>query len=326
MENNGITKHSPIKPINIDYNHFTLSLLNEGLRSEILAASQVEQVQVKLMLLLSETILQYTRNESSSVKVETAENILQSILYNIDFYLMRFPSFEQAIDALLNMPLAELCIQGLKLVNQEVILAKQLLKEVQETKLPVSLIAYNDTIYKAISEFFSTYDAKFNAHDTQASIDYPLLFDDIHSTGITYIKRYLENLKLENELCSHFSLSNINLLLEGYGRKYRMNYRDVLINIPELILKNALCLTIIGKQKDTLLMNKVECRYLESHLQNLSAQQLASLLQSAMRKLISSFSGTNLALESYVQPLINAFCPSFYNAVNQRRLSDLLVL
>jgi len=326
MESNHMTKSSILHPENIDHHHFTLSLLKEARRAEILTVPQAEQLQVNLMVLLSQTILHYTRNESSSVKAEVAEGILQSILYNMDVYLMRRPSLEEAVTSLLNMPPPALFDQGHELVKQDVLLAKQLLKEVQESKLPVSLIAYKDTIDKSIGVFLKNYDAQFAAYDTSASIDYPLLSDDMQWTGIIYIKRYLEHLKLENELCSHFPPGTVNRLLEGCGQKYRMDYREILLNIPDLILKNALCKILIGKPFTSLLISKKECALLEKQLQNATDTQLPILLKNATDILFMQINCTEPALKLYVQPFIDMFCTLLSNSVSEHGLADLLIL
>jgi hypothetical protein len=105
------------------------------------------------MAMLGEAISAYTQYESSSVRTETAQGILQSLLYSIDFYLMKLSSLEQSMEALQKINIAQIYNQGLKLIKDDLKQALQLLQEVQNTKLAVSLIAYNDTINKALVSF-----------------------------------------------------------------------------------------------------------------------------------------------------------------------------
>lgn len=331
MESRSLTEHSQvindrIKPENIDCHQLTLSLLNEGLRTGMLTEAQVEQIQVQIMAMLGEAISQYTKYESSSVRTETAQGILQSLLYSIDYYLMKLSSLGQSMEAIQQINMAEIYKQGLELVKCDLQLAQQLLQEVQNTRLPVSLIAYNDTIDKSFSEFFQSYDVKFDAHNTAASIDYPLLFDDFGRTGIDYIKRYLEHLKLENELCRRFNPEDINLLLKGYGRKYRLDYTQPLINISELLLKNALCSVLIGRRADILTINQDDCDLLESRMQRLTEEQFSELLRGAMNTVFTQLDITNPAVQQYFQPFTGVFRPQLIKAVRENSLSVLIVL
>ncbi|TEB05560.1 hypothetical protein Psch_02601 [Pelotomaculum schinkii] len=328
MENRSLIqiKNNQIKTENIDYHQLTLSLLNEGLRTKMLTGAQVEQIQAQIIAMLGEAISQYTKYESSSVRTETAQGILQSLLYSIDYYLMKLSSLEQSIEAIQQINIVEIYKQGLELVKCDLELAQNLLQEVQNTRLPVSIIAYNDTINQGLGEFFQSYDVKFDAQNTAASIDYPLLFDDFGWTGINYIKRYLEHLKLENELCSHFNPEDINLLLEGYGRQYGLDCTQPLINISELILKNALCLVLSGRRADILTINQDDCDLLESRMQMLTEEQFPEMLQGAMNTVFTQLDITNPAVQQYFQPFTDVFCPQLIKAVKENSLSVLIVL
>lgn len=326
MENNNLFKPGRIQPANLDYHQLTLSLLQEAMRTGLLPENEVEKLQTQLMLLLSEVILQYTHHESTSVRTEKAESILQSILYNIDMYLKKLSSPDQAIEALQSMKMPELYDQGLKLVDEEVEQAQQLLQEVEHTRLSLSHISYNDTIDNSFSEFFESYDTRFDAHDTVASIDYPLLSDDMSWTGIIYIRRYLEHLKLENEICAHFPISNIKQLIKGWGQKNGIASDVLLFNIPELILKNSLCSVLMGKRADNLPIEQEDCDLLEGKLQSLTEQQFPQLLGSAMAEIFKQLELTKPVLQDYLQSFIKDFCPLLINAVRENTVTSLIVL
>lgn len=327
MENRSLAKHGQvkIKPENIDYHQLTISLLNEGLRTGMLTVPQVDQIQAHIMNLLGKAICDFTNNESSSVRTETAEGILQSLLYSMDYYLMKLPSLQQSMEAIQQINIIEIYKRGLALVNSDIQLARQLLQDVQSTRIPVSLVAYNDTI-DGLGEFFRSYDVKFDAQNTVVSIDYPLLFDDFSRTGIDYIKRYLEHLKLENELCSRFPPEDINLLLEGYGRLYGLDYTQPLINISELVLKNALCTVLTGREVDILAINREDCDLLERRLQMLTEGQISGLLQAAMNKIFMRLAIADPSAQQYFQPFTGVFRPQLIKAVRENTLSVLIVL
>ena len=61
------------------------------------------------------------------------------------------------------------------------------------------------------------------------------------------IKNYLKNINIENRICSYFDKSAIDNMLENYGKMYSINYRDLLINVFELTITNAVFSFIINR-------------------------------------------------------------------------------
>lgn len=53
--------------------------------------------------------------------------------------------------------------------------------------------------------------------------------------GIEYVTAYLKELIAENELCRRYSSNYIRAVLLLYGRKYRMDYHELVVNIPEIL-------------------------------------------------------------------------------------------
>jgi hypothetical protein len=198
-----------------------------------LSTEETGAFQLQMMQLLSEEILRYNHQKSSSIRVEAAESLLESMLYGVTAYLQTLPDPAAALRA---RSVRELREAGVALLKSYVEECKALLEEVRAARVPTDLIAYNDTIDRAIDEFFQTYDPEFAAQDTTALIDYPLYRDDMSVTGILYIRNYLTELKRENEFCAKYSKNYIRALLFTHGAKYHIDYRELLINIPELIL------------------------------------------------------------------------------------------
>ncbi len=199
-----------------------------------LSPEEAAEVQAKMMRLLGKEILYFTSGKSSSVPVETAQSLLESMLYSITVYL---DSQSEPHTALREEDYEGIRLKGLELVKLKVDEAKQLLEEVRETRIPTELIAYNGTIDVALEGFFQLYDPRFGAQNTDAVIDYPLSKDDMSVTGIQYILNYLTQLKKENEFCAKYSKNHIRALLFAHGAKHHLDYREMLVNIPEIILE-----------------------------------------------------------------------------------------
>ncbi len=129
---------------------------------------------------------------------------------------------------------------------------RKLYEKTIENKLDVEIIAYNDTLLDGIEAFFVNYDIEFEPHEVPGSIDYPLAFDDWNVQGLNYIRNYLNNINIENRICNYFEQSSITNLLEQYGQMYHINYKDLLINVFELTITNAVFSIITNKDYKTL--------------------------------------------------------------------------
>lgn len=209
---------------------------NDSSIGAYLQPEEIQAMQSHLMQMLSAEILMYTHDQSSSVPAEVAQSLFESMTYCITAYLNTLPD---AASALKTRDLEELYVCGLNLVKQYVKESMALLLKVKATRVQTDLYAYNSTIDDGFHAFFRTYNPRFNAQDTIITADYPLLKEDRSITGILFIKNYLTELLKENEFCAKYSKNYIRGLLLTYGVKYHLDYRDILINIPELILEHS---------------------------------------------------------------------------------------
>ena len=165
---------------------------------------------------------------------------------------------------------------GRKLIEENFLKTKAQLQFIQDNCLSTDVIAYNDTI-GGLSMFFSSYDIDYESHETPASIDYPLSNDNTNLTGIEYISEYLHKLQLENEFCSYFPDEEIHSLLRGYD----LHYKDLLFNIYELILTNAIGGLLLGKDQISLQIKDYERQLLQSELSGLSENELDDCIDQA---------------------------------------------
>jgi len=157
MKNTGIQKYNPLKNT-LEPRSYTLFLLREGLRRGILNQKAVDEFQEELMPLLAELILKYTRGESSSVTVETAQRLLGSLLYSIDAYLRSFRHKEAALNCLSSFGAAEIYEKGQALTSSCQKQTWLLYEEVRERKLNIPINAYHCTIDEDLPDFLKQYD------------------------------------------------------------------------------------------------------------------------------------------------------------------------
>lgn len=276
------------------------SLLQEANRAGLVSEAEVQNIQIKMLDLLKDVIISFTSNQSSSVTEETAQNLLRSIIYCLDFYCMKMEDQPNLIQTLQSAGLKAIYKEGLELLDLYVEETRKLCRKVKAEKLATGLIAYNTTIDEAVPAFFSGYDIRFQAHDTAADIDYPLMFDDMNLKGILYIRQYLENLSLENAFCRLFAPKDIEYLLKSYGRTYRIRYEDYLLNICEIVLTNAIFSKMLDNPAGKIKISPAECSILKDNLNRAAPEELPSIIKSAANKMITELNITEPAIIDYV--------------------------
>jgi len=261
---------------------YTIGLLQEGRHAGLLTSEETMRIQQGLMLILQELILRYTQGESTSVTTETAEDIMLSVLYATDAYLFGLGQPEQAIDCLKRMSIRDIYTQGVETVSQCFADTKQLYEDVSQTMVQVPIDAYRLTIDESLPVFLRKYGMIFHAHNTMASIDYPLAQDDMKLQGVFYMKQYLERLQLENTFCNQFDLQAILELLSHYGRMCRFDYRMELFNLFQLILNQSVFSTLCGGAPTELRISVAQYERLARRLASLSEDEIRTAITSAL--------------------------------------------
>jgi hypothetical protein len=197
-------------------------MMDDGLLSLVPEATGAEVHPEELYALLEERIRRYTMGDSTSVPVDTARRLLESILYCQDLN-RRFPIADVPQDALLRVRWKA----GVDQAKRTAARAKLLLRQAQRTPPPLVNTAYCDTL-EALPSFFARYDADFFAQEIPCSFDYPLCQPvNEQLLGAEYILDYLRRLLAENTLLRSFSQESLRAL---YARYY-VDYADLLVNL-----------------------------------------------------------------------------------------------
>jgi len=318
---NKLAKQQLLKTENLHPDSYFQSVLAEANRLQLLKDFEFENIQMQLITLLTQRIKRYTHGESSSVRTEVAENIMQSILYNISIYLKSFPDADMSLEAIKQKTLVEMYQDGQKLINRQFDSAKKLLESVQKNSITTDNCAYYDTVQKGLAAFFPAYDADFAAHDTPGSIDYPLCNDHMDLVGIEYIYSYLQKLYLENEFCQKFKAQDIHYLLLGYDE----NYQDLLINIFELVLGNAIGCLLAEKNPLVLNIKEADRQYIRQKLINLPKDELTSILQEASGQLVKKLHISDESLQKHISATIIDLTPRVKEALANNQLAAVFI-
>ncbi len=298
--------------------------MNEGLRAGLLTSQEMMRIQNAFMQILQELIKKYTQGESTSVTTETAESILTSIMYAADAYLFSLEEPEKAITYLKTIDVRQIYERGVEKVSQCFEETKQLFKEITANKLEVPVDAYNMTIDESLPVFLRKYGIIFDAHNTMASIDYPLALDDMRLQGVFYMKQYLERLKLETKFCALFDQQELLDLLVHYGRECRFNYRIELFNIYELMLNNAIFSILSGGDADEIRISEGQYKRLEQQFMSLTEPQIRSVISDAMGRLQQELP-INSQLKEYMDGYKEDLAKRVANAAKHNNLRTVII-
>lgn len=293
---NKIEKRFLIKKETLSEEHYFESLLTEASALNLISPEETDNIKLQTIQIVAKQVERYTRGKSSSVSVEAAQRIFQSLLYTIGVCLKSLPDADLALTALRQKSLPELFEQGSTLITKQVRSAKRLLGTVKANRIQTDNIAYNATVNDGLGCFFSSYDADFAAHETPGSIHYPLSCDKMELVGIEYMRKYLQTLYMENQFCKRFSPQKINYLLRGYDS----SYQDLLLNIFEQVLINALGCVMRNKNVLMLNMEALDRQCLQKELENLSADELTAILQNASVELSKKLDIPNGFLQKHI--------------------------
>ena len=307
---------------NLSKYEFTISLIKECVRCEVLPESFLYTIQEKIGEILKELIINLTKGESSSITVEKAEKLIIGIWYTIDAYMNSLDNIELSIEVLKNDEVSFIYKNGKEILKKDFINVKNLYEEVLQSRVLTNLDAYNDTL-KGIGDFFKLYNLDYEPDECDANIDYPLAFDDWNVKGLYYMKNYLWNLYLENNICNKFENEDINLILKSYGENNDINYRDLLINIFEMSITNLVFAKLINK--NSLQIKNEEFEILNEKLKNLKEGQIEITIKEIIEKIISDYNFNEFE-QLYIKNYQKILIENTIRELKRNNLKNLLVI
>jgi len=257
---------------------------NEQLVSAALTDDDVQKIHNKMWRLLAHRTDRYTMGDSSSVSVETAEELLKSISFTIAVYLKASgspPSLLLECD-----DIQKLMDAGWLELKAQMETGKKLFHEVIRCAPQVDNRSYHDTI-EGIGTFFRKYDYRFFAHMIPCDIDYQLchaVSEELQ--GIEYINEYLKRLYMENTFCNQFEVGMVISLL----KRYCPDYEGLLINMFEPVAVNAIGLALRGGAIACLDMTPYDRRELLARFNKWSKADAMRELRAAADKVCAQLS------------------------------------
>lgn len=267
----------PIRQDRLNPQYYFQSLMEQAVGAGILNSNDLAQLQTRLLQLLAAQTDALTKGESSSIRSETAQELLASILFVIGLKLKTFPSPEQAAEALKHTPLQELFQAGMQLVKRKLRFCRSLHHHLTDQLFSTPNVYYRSTVVDGVNGFFRLYHPAFFAHRLHITADYPVYAGRPPLDGVEFIEQYLRHVQAENDFLGLFDPQDVHHLLCGLTP----DYVRIPMNLFEPVLLSALGLILVGRSAQRLDLTKQELLALETQLDEKSLEQLESMLDRA---------------------------------------------
>ncbi len=310
-----------IEESTLDRGFYFQALLEEAIAKRLLTTDQVERLQFSLLELMAKEVDRFTNGESSSIPIERAQELLQSVVYLIGTYLKTVPDIQNKLELLKQERMSVLFYRGLDEVDRIYKEAQMLLKDLQKNYRKPESIAYYDTLFHGFPDFFHDYNMEFGAHEFPGSIDYPLLVPVEGYLGVELVAKYLWSLSIEERILSCFSMERINLLLHSFDHEAE----HLLINICELVMINSIGCILLHKEVENLSISRVDIAELQDRLSNQDKEEVEDLMTKAFEQL-----GRELALseeeKGYLQGAFPELAHRLWNSCRLGTLERFFIL
>ncbi len=165
MNENHIASYRALDSANLNREDYANSIAAEAMRVGLMTEPEMERLKMDMMSTLADVIGLYTKNESTSLKSHTAEQLAASMMYNIDTYLLSLGDPMQALKVLTEQKPMELYGRGCLINQKHHDDAKHLFGKARFTRLKDAGEQYDKVLDKYFPYYLKHYNAKFTAHD-----------------------------------------------------------------------------------------------------------------------------------------------------------------
>lgn len=231
--------------------------------------------QARLWQLLARQAERYTMGESTSLRRETAQALLESIGLSLEAH---FREQRFSPRALLTEDPEELLRAAETTVRRQVERTRLLYSRACRCVLQEESFSLRETL-NSIGSFFRTYDPRFFAGEIPCDIDYQLSRPvDENLRGVWYLRAWLEQLVTEDAFLRHFDPAAVRRLLAAVCPE---GHRELLVNLYEPAAAAALGLTMTEGPLDGLSQTQAGWAYLTALLETPDREKRRQTMEQA---------------------------------------------
>ena len=318
---NQIANLSKIDPTRIDPRHYFESLVQQAAQYGLLAEREIHRIQIQLTALAAKQADTMLRGATASIRAETAQMLLDSIMFTIGAGLKALDNADAAAARIAEQPVQVLFEDGLRRVRELCAVARKLQKKILNTLFVTPNHFYKGTIADGINGFFKLYRPQFAAQEIHITADYPVFTGRPDADGIEFIHAYLRAIACENAFLLHFAPANVHHLILGVSQ----DYARCPINLFEPVLLSALGLILVGKPPRGLNLETADLRRLQAMLAGLDAQEIAGKLASAIEQLQTHFTFGAQTIQ-YIRTCVPKLADNVFQSIRLHAIEKCFVI
>lgn len=319
MEN--IDKISKIRLETLSGEYYFLSLLEQAYGMEMLSEHELERIQLDCLVLLAKRTERYNGGDSSSIRIEKAQDILASIIFTIGLQLKTYPCPDDSVIILQSEGIEALYQKGRQRIDTIMKRVKLLHRSLLPRLVETENVFYRITVERGIKGFFDLYNPDFGAHETHMLVDYPVYNKTEKLVGIEFIGQYLEQVYYENMFCSYFSEADLHHLHCGYNEQYP----GLPFNLYEPVLAAALGCSFAGSHANRLEITPTIQDFLYRQFVGKEKEEIENMLITPFFELSNEFSFPT-GLQEYVMKSLPLLVATIESAITREIFDRVFII
>lgn len=279
----------------------------------------------ELVPIVAKLTEQYTSKESSSIRFETARQLMEAAIYCIHHSEYIVDNNEKSsADVMVNrarhLSAKEAYGRGYHILVEKVKRLNVKYSSLLSYFNSYRNQAYYDTIVKGMPAFFLYYDAKFAPQNHILTLDFPTLRFIGDVQGVDAIELYLNYTEYEQTFLKAFPEEYILKTLE----LYHTDYEELLINVCSIVLRNVLVCMWIDKPISGNRFTKNEINYIQDKILEKGQLEIEIIIMNLLQSLIRRGFEDNKELLEYLSYDIHEFSTELWNAAQYDNVNILL--
>ncbi|MDR2899245.1 MAG: DUF6179 domain-containing protein [Clostridiales bacterium] len=303
-----------IKRSDLSETDYLQTLIEQALHKGLISDKETERIQLECLTLLADKVNRYNMGDSSSIPVDKAKDIMNSLFFTISLWLKTYENPCDAVVILQKEPVKDIYQKGLRRINTLLASTKTVHGILLKELVPTPNVYYSATLKDGILGFFKLYYPEFSAQEIHITADYPLYNPIPKLSGIEFIKAYTQAAYYENKFCAYFDPSNIHYLLCGFDR----NYNELLFNIYEHVLTAAIGCAALNKDTCNLDIGESGINQLYTLFLGME-ENIPEILRQAFRTLDGLFTFSD-GLKAYIKKSLSTVYRAILHNTRNRSL------
>lgn len=231
-----------------------------------------------LIPIVTDLAAAYTGFEHSSITYETAEALMEAVLYCIREQ-QDLDSYELSVGPVSARAAYE---AGLQTVIEKVKRLQRLYNERVFDFQDYGVECLKDVWFKGIPAFLLKYDVKYAPQETILTLDYPVLKGLQNLSGIDAVLECVTCVDIEQRFLRGFDSDYVREVLRAYDPEYTV----LLENICGILLPNAMAHAILRKPFTSMGFDQEEYQFLERVLSQKSQEKLEAYFTEILKSMV----------------------------------------